>query len=138
MTIPVAPNTITVGVAPDESVFNLVDLASGKVTYRASKIYGVNITVIKAQPVLTFSRREPTPGQVTRRYETKVQIPTFDLLGTLLGNYIVTKDNVIPMTVADTTPGYGQLTGIDLPPILDEVMAAPEFQDAINALTFVR
>lgn len=138
MTIPVAPNTITVGVSPTESVFNLVDLASGKVTYRASKVHGVDITVVKGQPVLTFSRREPTPGQVTRRYETKVQIPAFDLLGTFLGNYIVTKDNVIPMTVVAATPGYGQISDIDLPPILDEVMAAPEFQEAINALTFVR
>jgi len=94
--------------------------------------------VVKGQPVLTFSRREPTPGQVTRRYETKVQIPAFDLLGTFLGNYIVTKDNVIPMTVVAATPGYGQISDIDLPPILDEVMAAPEFQEAINALTFVR
>jgi hypothetical protein len=138
MSIPTAPSQITVGVAPNDSVFDLVDISAGKVTYRSPKIDGISIPLIKAQPVLTFTRREPNASQVTRRYETKVTIPVFDLLGTLLGSLITTKDNVIPMTAVPGTPGYSQLTEVDLPPILDEVMAAPEFQDAINSLTFLR
>lgn len=138
MSIPTAPSTITIGTSPKLTVFNLVDISTGKVTYRASKVDGVDITLVKAQPVLTFSRREPSPGQVTRRYETKVSIPVYDVLGTLLGSAITTKDSVIPLTVVPGIDGYGQLIDVDLPPILDEVMATSEFQEAINNLTFLR
>jgi hypothetical protein len=138
MTIPSAPNTITVGTAPNETVFQLVDISTGKVTYRSSKVGGVTISAVKAQPVLTFSRREPSPGQVTRRYETKVTVPVFDLLGTLLGSSITTKDNVVPLTATPGTPGMGELLNVDLVPIFDEVMATEEFQEAIAQLSFVR
>lgn len=138
MSIPTAPATITAGTSPTESVFNLVDISTGKVTYRCTKLLGIIFLGVSAQPVLTFSRREPSPGQVTRRYETKISIPVFDLLGVLLGSQITTKDTVIPLTTVPGQPGYGQVYDLDIVPVLDEVMATPEFQEAISGLTFVR
>lgn len=144
MSIPSAPETLTfTGSDGKVTTFQLVDVSSGLLTYRADKIQDDDIAVAHA-PTLTVSRRAISKNQATRKYQLKLVFPMKDAVtGGILGNMLIVKDISIPNEFPGTALGQplASVGNLDIPDLLraiDTSMANPAFVTMVANATFPR
>lgn len=98
-----APDTISfTETATDDSSLELFSLSDNAVGYRLATFDGGVVSAdIAKQPVLTISRRPGNSQNGATKYTIKCVCPTFDVLGKVNSQMLISADVVIPNTYAN-------------------------------------